>query len=261
MSVSVSVVVTCFESTPLLLESLASATAQTHPVREIILVDDGSSDPSASLIREAVLKTPGARLHRQENMGLPGARNAGAKLSTGDYLAFLDHDDIWEPDYLEKLIPVLQADTSLAVVFCRIRHILSDGRKTERTSKPKLRGLGIEDLLLTDPASCGSSFVIRREAFEGIGGFDPKFLRAETPEIFIRFLAAGWEVRGVDSVLVNYRNTPSSLASGKLLVRYRRQLLARTAKERKLHSGVKLRILLEFNQLKIQLRRWLLRSV
>lgn len=256
----VSVVVTCFESTSHLFEALASATAQTHPPCEIIVVDDGSAGSFSELIQDATLKTAGAKYHRQENTGLPGARNAGARIAESRYLAFLDHDDVWEPGFLGQLVPALEQDVTLAAVFCRICHILADGRATTKTSKPKLTGLEIRDLLLTDPASCGSSFVIRKAAFDEVGGFDPEFLRAETPELFVRFLSAGWKIRGVDSVLVNYRNTPTSLTSGKLLARYRRQLLAKTVRSGQKIRGVhKLRLLLELNQLKIQVRRWLLR--
>jgi glycosyltransferase involved in cell wall biosynthesis len=256
---STSVVVTAFNSEyDLLTETLHSAILQSAPPEDIIVVDDGSQPEKALDIQAAVSQIPCAKLVRQNNAGLSAARNTGASITKNPYIAFLDHDDTWEPDFLRILERTLAADTRLGAVFCRVRHMRPDGSKTQRVSKPKMDKLKAKDFLLTDPAACGSSFLVRRLAFDQIGGFDPELLRAETPDFFIRLLAVGWRVRGVDAILVNYRNSPISLTTGNALVCYRRRILAKAFAHSGLLLKMQFRVLLELNQFRIQLRRWLM---
>src|SRR4249919_215905 len=106
MRTRISAVVPCYNAGPFLRQTLQSVLAQTCPVFEIIVVDDGSTDESA-----AVAKTfrPLVRVIQQENRGESVARNRGIDEAQGDWVALLDADDIWEPTKLEKQIETIQS--------------------------------------------------------------------------------------------------------------------------------------------------------
>jgi len=102
----ISVVIPCYNSSAYLAEAIDSALTQTYPNKEIVVVDDGSTDDSA-----AIMSRYGDRIQvvRQTNSGLPAARNAGIRASSGKWLAFLDADDWWDPRFLEKTAHALES--------------------------------------------------------------------------------------------------------------------------------------------------------
>jgi glycosyltransferase involved in cell wall biosynthesis len=96
---SVSVVIPCYNAARYLHETLSSAMAQTHPPCEILVVDDGSTDESGAIARSF---GPAVRVVRQPNAGESSARNRGISLARGEWIAFLDADDVWVPEKLER---------------------------------------------------------------------------------------------------------------------------------------------------------------
>lgn len=256
----VSIVVTAYNSGESIAQTLQSACAQTWANKEIIVVDDGSTPECAAVIASAVGKFPGIRLVREHNRGLSGARNRGAELAAGTCVAFLDHDDIWRPQLIERLAAALESDPARGLVFCRIEHMRENGTPTGRTSRPKLHGLTVRDLLISDPACCGSSFMVRRSAYREVGGFAEDFRRAETPEFFIRLMLAGWKIEGIDDVLVLYRNTAGGLSTkGGALLRDRLRILRNTLPRcPELGHGLAIHLLLRWTELKNRLRKFLI---
>src|SRR6186713_1391152 len=95
----VSVIIPAYNAEPFIRDSVSSALAQTHRDLEVIVVNDGSTDGTKDRLREFGDRI---RVHEQANKGLPGARNAGAGLSTGSWIAFLDADDLWMPEKIER---------------------------------------------------------------------------------------------------------------------------------------------------------------
>jgi glycosyltransferase involved in cell wall biosynthesis len=254
----VSIIITAYNSGPELLAALQSAHAQTWPTKEVIVVDDGSESSKADWIKEACNTFPDTQLIRQSNQGLSAARNFGAEAALGDFLSFLDHDDVWQLEFLEKTLLPLQSNTHLGATFCCIEHMTHGGSPTGKKSRPKLLGLTIQDFLISDPVCCGSSFVVRRQTFKEVGGFDSEMKRAETPDFFIRMLAINWGIEGIPEALVLYRNTPGSLSSGKLLANYRESLLRKAFRENPSIGSVKfIQWQMKLNQARIQLRRLL----
>src|SRR4051812_26931964 len=110
----ISVIIGVFNGEPYLREAIESVLAQTYSPVELIVVDDGSEDATGALATGF-----GRRLHyvRQPNGGMGAARNTGLSLATGDYLAFLDADDRFLPDKLERQMAVFEADPSVDMVF------------------------------------------------------------------------------------------------------------------------------------------------
>lgn len=118
----VSVVVPIYNGERYLRETLESILAQTYRHIEIIAVDDGSSD-SSSMIAESF--GPVVRLVRTAQQGHPAARNNGIRASRGEYLAFLDHDDLWAPDKLELQLKSMREDAARDLVFGHIQNFFS----------------------------------------------------------------------------------------------------------------------------------------
>ncbi|NIT60625.1 MAG: glycosyltransferase, partial [Aliifodinibius sp.] len=99
MMLNISIIIPTFNRKNLLERALTSVTTQTRPTEEIIVVDDGSEDETESLVRK---QFPDVRYFRQQNRGVSSARNLGIRQATGNWIAFLDSDDEWLPQKLEK---------------------------------------------------------------------------------------------------------------------------------------------------------------
>ena len=256
----VSVVITAYNSTELIGATLDSACAQSWARREIIVVDDGSKPECAAIIARAVEKHPGVALAHEPNRGPSGARNRGAALTRGDYITFLDHDDLWRPALLAHLVAKLESEPALGLAFCRIEHMREDGAPTGRISRTKLTGFTVRDLLISDPACCGSSFMVRRTAHEQVGGFAEDCRGPEAPEYFIRLVLAGWEIGGIDDVLVLYRNTMDGISAkaGRLLQERLRVLEKTLPKCPELGRGRAIEIQLRWTEFKNRMRKILI---
>ena len=256
----VAVVITAYNSTELLDETLRSACGQTWPEKEIIVVDDGSPPESAALIARVVEKFPGVILAREPNRGPSGARNRGVALTRGEYVAFLDHDDVWRDGLIDRLMAKIESDPKLGLVFCRIEHMRESGEPTGRISSTKLTGFTVSDMLISDPACCGSSFIARRSAYEATGGFGEAYRRGEAPEFFIRLILAGWKIEGIDDALVLYRNTADGLSAkgGKMLEDRMRILRDTLPKCPELGSGRALAMRLRWTEFKNRMRKVLI---
>ena len=107
LSPLVSVIIPVFNVAPYLREALDSVIQQTYPQLEIIIVDDGSTDGSGEICDEYCSDARVQVIH-QENRGLSGARNAGLDRAAGEYIAFLDSDDAWHPDFIRKLLGAME---------------------------------------------------------------------------------------------------------------------------------------------------------
>lgn len=209
---SVAVVIPVHDGEAFLAETLASVAAQTLPAAEVIVVDDGSTDRSAAVARAA-----GARVLQQANAGPGAARNRGAAASTSELIAFLDADDLFEPDKLARQVAAL-ASAPDAAGACSDALVLGgprDGtrRNAGRRLPPVLR---LRDLLHANPV-IASSVVLRRSAFAAAGGFDedPVLIATEDYDLWLRVLdAPGAHLLYVDAPLVRYRVHGAGLSAG-----------------------------------------------
>ena len=112
----VSIIIPCYNSAAWLAETLASALAQTWTDREIIVIDDGSTDNSAAVARSFTAR--GVQLVTQANAGAAAARNAGLRLARGDYIQFLDADDLLAPDKLARQVRLLEESGNDCIATC-----------------------------------------------------------------------------------------------------------------------------------------------
>ena len=139
-AIEFSVVIPLYNKEREIAETLASVMIQTHRPHEIIVVDDGSTDRSAAIVGSCA--SPLVRLVRQPNAGVSAARNRGAELASAPYIAFLDGDDRWRPDYLERIAALITAWPGCGA-YCAAFDIISNGRITP-SRHPDRRGI-VED--------------------------------------------------------------------------------------------------------------------
>jgi glycosyltransferase involved in cell wall biosynthesis len=167
----VSVVVPAYNSAWSIPDTLASVLRQTHCNIELIIVDDGSTDGLADVIAPA-LQDPRTRLVRQENAGLAAARNRGLAESAGDLVAFVDADDIWHPQFLERVIGALDADPAAPFGYALFRRIDTENRMIPTPLWRHVPRHDFVGLIEVNTVGNGSAMVFRRAAILAAGGFD-----------------------------------------------------------------------------------------
>jgi glycosyltransferase involved in cell wall biosynthesis len=173
MTPLISVIITNYNYGRYLRQAIDSALRQTYPNVEVIVVDDGSQDDSAEVAKSYGEKV---RFISQQNQGVSVARNRGVEESAGEFVAFLDADDFWFPEKLQKQAEQLMADLDLGLVHSGIQEINGDGAKLETIIEGMEGWVAREMLLFERPVihSLGSTGLIRRSAFDAVGGFDPE---------------------------------------------------------------------------------------
>ena len=200
----VTVVIPVFDDVRYLPETLASVYEQTYDSWEVVVVDDGSTDAEAIRYLDR-LERPRLRLVRQENKGLPAARNAGISVATGEFVIPLDADDELAPEYLAKMLGALEASPRSAYAHCYAR--LFDEVDAIWLTRPfnpywQLLGNGVVGCVL-----------LRKRAWAEVGGYDPTMTRGnEDWELWLRLMAAGWDQVLVNEVLFRYRKHGVSMS-------------------------------------------------
>jgi glycosyltransferase involved in cell wall biosynthesis len=200
--VAVSAVIPVHNGADYVAEAIRSTLSQTRPPIECLIIDDGSTDATAEVVREFGNDVTHIRHERE---GVSAARNRGARLARGGLIGFLDHDDVWLPTKLERQVQALE-DQGSTLALCAVRVIDEHGR-TLRT-----HGLSIDEDLLTgmlmfnsrETVSCSSAGLMRRQEFLRMGGFDPILSVSADWDLLLRTLLVG-RVAYVDEALVRYR--------------------------------------------------------
>jgi glycosyltransferase involved in cell wall biosynthesis len=190
--VKVSVIIPVYNGERYLRAALESVFAQTHPLHEIITVDDGSTDSSPE-----ILQSFGDRLTviRQENQGVAGARNTGLAHTTGEAIAFLDQDDLWPPDRTRLLVEALQADGNAEVAVGVVEICY------ERDAPPlhpwELTPMHREFLL--------GSQMIRARVFSTLGTLNTNVGYADDTDFWVRRREHGVRLAKLNEVTLIYR--------------------------------------------------------
>jgi len=221
----ISVIVPAYNMARFLPEAIASIRAQRWEPLEILVVDDGSTDetPAIAQTLEAV------RLIRKPNGGAASARNFGLQEAHGEWISFLDADDLWPPEKLARLAPRLAADPSLDVATGRIRYVPMEGALwlDYRFERPDNTVSHIH---------LGAA-LYRRRAFERIGGFDESLRVGDDQDWFLRAREAGLHILIVGEITLYYRLHGANMTRGataqqlELIDVVRRSLQRRRAKD------------------------------
>jgi len=203
MDRTISVIMPCFNCAAYVQEAVASVLGQSHRELELIVVDDGSTDASRTLLDR--VEDPRVRRLSQSNRGVCAARNRGLSEARGQYVAFLDADDTWEPKALEALLRALETSRDAVLAYCGWRNVGLPGRRGEPFVPPEYEGEGKLESLFTNCRWPIHAALTRREAVEGAGGFDERFRTSEDYLLWLKIGSRGRIVR-VAEVLAYYRH-------------------------------------------------------
>lgn len=224
MSSRISAILVVKNGAPFFRTALESVRAQTVPPHEIIVVDGRSTDDSPEVARAF-----GARLVIQPDDGLPNARNLGIAHSTGDYLAFLDSDDLWAPTKLEFQLQAMQADPTLAYTTTLVQFLVQDDASPEWRERA--------DTAFTRTVPMTSALLARREFFQQFGAFDPSFALCCDPELFTRARDAQISTLTLPHVLTYKRLHGKNLSNRTTLTRHYMFRVARDSIARQKRAG------------------------
>ncbi|WP_428668297.1 glycosyltransferase family 2 protein [Reyranella sp.] len=218
---TVGVVVPMYNAERTIAATLASICAQTHRGLDIVVTNDGSTDGSAAIVEGWCRCDPRVRLVRQGNAGVAAARNTGAAATPAQFLAFVDADDIWAPTKIEyQLAALREGGPSAGLAYCWYASIDQRNRVVSFGPQPLFEGQVVRDLCEANWIGNGSSLLLRREAFERVGGYEPglRARRAQGAEDLLMCLrvAEVAEFRVVPRYLVGYRMLPDSMSADSL---------------------------------------------
>jgi glycosyltransferase involved in cell wall biosynthesis len=207
----VSVVIPAYNQAQYLAEAIDSVLGQAVSGMEIIVVDDGSTDETAAIAQQYGADV---RYIYQENQGLAAARNTGIRAARGHYVALLDSDDLWKPNFISKMLALARKEPGMAVFYCGFDFIDDNGQQLPQTGSSHVVPPGqIYHVLLRSNFLAPSTILMRREAALEVGLFDPNFRRLQDWEMWLRLLRRGYHFQGIPNQLVYYRIHNRSLST------------------------------------------------
>ena len=221
----VSIIIPAYNAAEFVREAVDSALAQTHPDVEVIVVDDSSTDHTPQVLAGYGNRI---RVHRQPNGGVSSARNTGARLATGDWVAFLDADDVWAPTKTAAQL-ARAAETAAPWVYSNRFNTGERGGFPEFQSDHALMTEGdvFVDLLLRGNFITVSSVMMRKALFEEAAGFYSQKGGCEDWDLWLR-VSQQHHVAYVEAPLVGYRFTPMSMSRNyRAMMDARRAVVAR----------------------------------
>lgn len=210
MTATVSIVMPCHNAAAHLPASVGSVLAQTFSGWELIAVDDGSDDDTLTWLRAQT----DARIRpiSQTNRGVSTARNAGLAAARGQYVAFLDADDTWAADFLEKMLAAMQVHPDAALAYCGWQNVGVLGGRGDPFVPPDYENTAKAETLFAGCRWPIHATLVKREAVQAAGGFDPVLKNAEDYALWLRIATTAPIVR-VPEVLAFYHFHGAAQAS------------------------------------------------
>lgn len=203
----VSVIIPSYNCARYLPEAINSVLAQTYQNFEIIVIDDGSTDQTAEVLRRYGDRV---RAIYQQNQGVARARNHGIRQAQGDWIAFLDADDVLLPHKLEAQLAVAAQNPELGMIHSGWNRVDAAGRVMLPVEPwHQVPNLALESWLRWKPV-LPSAMLFRRRWLEQTGGFDPRFPPAEDTELVLRLSLLGCQADWSRQITVNYRQHDAS---------------------------------------------------
>jgi len=210
----VSVIIPAYNAEQTITTTIQSVLAQTLDDFEIIVIDDGSTDATVATVE--AIDDPRIQIFSYPNAGQGESRNRGASHATGEFFAFLDADDLWTPDKLERMVKAI-GDTHrsehpgqpAAVAYSWVDWVDETGQFLQRGCATTRNGYVYEQLLLSDFIAGGSNLMVWRGAFFQVGGFNPSYPPAEDRDLWLR-LAEKFHFVAIEAPLLRYRQIPNS---------------------------------------------------
>lgn len=206
----ISVIIPVYNGKKTIRETIESVLNQTFYDWELIVINDGSQDSTFEIVSS--IQDPRVKIFSYPNAGLAASRNRGIAQACGEYISFLDADDLWTPDKLEAQLTALQENPQASVAYSWSDYIDESSQFLRRGSHITVNGDVYAKLLLTDFFENGSNPLIRRQALTAVGGFDGSIDTAADWDMWLR-LAARYHFVAVPSPQILYRVSASSMTA------------------------------------------------
>jgi len=211
---SISVVIPAYNGVRFVAETIESVLAQTLPADEVLVIDDGSTDDTAAIAEGFA---PRVRVFRRSNQRTAAARNFGVEQATGEWIAFVDHDDLWEPHKLERQMAELARHPEADLCYTGFAPLIKKGNSARIGKVYEVPPAeDIRRSLYRTVTFLPSSIVIRRSTFVAVNGFDTKIYKSEDYDMWLRLLHAGVKFAACREPLFQRRlhegNTAKNLA-------------------------------------------------
>lgn len=212
----VSIVIPCYNVEAYAEAAIVSALEQSYARLEVIAVDDGSTDGTPAVIQRLIDTRRDARLRcvTQRNGGLSAARNAGIAHARGQFIGFLDGDDVWRADKLARHVALLDSKPQVGLTFSHSAYMSEAGEATSGRLVAKRLKPSLHDMLRRNHFGNGSTVVARRACFEIAGVFREELKSCEDYEMWCRILwATDYQAEGLPLPLTQYRLRATSLTA------------------------------------------------
>lgn len=210
----ISVIIPAYNAEQTIRKTIATVQQQTFQDFELIVINDGSKDRTLELVQS--IKDDRLKVFSYENSGVCIARNRGISNAIGEFIAFLDADDLWTPDKLELQVAALEKNPQVGVAYSWTCFMDVDEQGEALSFRPSppysFTGNVYEKLLVSDFVHSGSNTLIRRQAIDSVGKFDPACAGCADWDYWLR-LAARWHFIVVPKQQIFYRRSPSSMSS------------------------------------------------
>ncbi len=200
----ISIIMPCYNAESFLEESVACVFSQSYPNIELIVVDDGSIDQSYSILVELAEEYPALTVIKQPNKGPYPARNLALKQATGELIAFLDADDYWDSNFLEKLYYSL-TENNADICYCGWQNVVEDGENGPPYIPPAYEKGDVFRAFLTGCPWPIHAALVKRSIVEKAEGFSTRCFSSMDYDFWIRLSAITQNIILVPEVLAFYR--------------------------------------------------------
>ncbi|MEM9001897.1 MAG: glycosyltransferase family A protein [Cyanobacteria bacterium P01_F01_bin.86] len=208
----VSIVIPTYNSATFLADTVRSVQAQTLTDWELFIIDGGSTDDTAAIAQS--FSHADARITWHTRMGgVAISRNYGAQLAKADFVAFLDSDDRWLPARLATHVQHLEQHPNIGISYSRAEFIQVDGTPTGTVSNNRLNAVQPYHFLYVNPTITMSNIVVRRQIIATIPMNESLSYSEDLDWIFCVMVSGGWQIAGIDQILLQYRTNPNGLSS------------------------------------------------
>jgi glycosyltransferase involved in cell wall biosynthesis len=210
MNPLISIVIPTFNREHLILDALETCVLQTYRPIEIVVVDDGSTDRTTEFVEDWIKgsshKEVTLKIIKQENKGGNVARNNGIKNTIGEFIAFLDSDDLWDTTKLKKQYALISQSDTIGGVYCGLRQVeVESGKVISDDKRNYTEGFILSQILVKDITAPTSAYLVRKKVFDLVGGFDETLQARQDWDMWIR-LAEKYEIRAVHENLMDLRH-------------------------------------------------------
>lgn len=209
---TISVIIPVYNGEKTIRETIESVLNQTFTDFELIIINDGSQDSTLAIVESII--DPRLKVYSYKNAGLPQSRNRGIEKALGEYISFLDADDLWTPDKLESQWQALQDHPQASVAYSWTEWIDESGQPLGQGRYITANGDVYEKLLLNDFIGSGSNPLIQRQALLKVGNFDDtgSIYGVEDWDMWLR-LAAHYQFVNVPERQILYRKSNVSMSA------------------------------------------------